>query len=603
MNKKISIYLTLVLTVLSNSIYAQKKEINLHQVDPRFHVSAKKYFSSTAASEEYYFYVQNNTSDEYKMTISVTLDLACVGTKNFILGYNKIVHLKPNGKFDAQDDDWVHNYMVGDAKLKLCRLRDGDGFTLYQGLTYRISDIINVTHLKAAELKKKEDEKLKAEADKRKREEEQKAKAEADKKKKEADAKIEADKKMNEAKAKTEADRIKKETETKKIADQKKNAEGSNSNSKTQSKSTTTGSKQQNTSSNSSTGSKSNTTKADEAERKANEQQRAAEARREALAQEEARKKEEQELLNKKQADYDKWKSNAQSAQNENDLATAGAFGILAFTLGGWIYNEDMGICDPFSSFKRAKKEVQFGFGVDFGYSLSIYPMLFESKISTVRGGVSTSIKEIQAKNPFIVNFDPVVKVALENNNFGGYAYLGAKIGTSPLFDAGQFSTQYGARVYAGINWVKGYVDIGGGSRSFTKASGSDVEESGSGDSEHSFSRMEYGIRFTTHPKDDLRRNHIYIGMISEKLSFEKPNNFVDPDKGSLKTLLESPTITGYSFQWNQEHTFKLFVNYYPEFLYSGNINTGSGPLSSEFKSSSTGSFFELGFVRSINFW
>lgn len=117
MKKNAPLYLSLILSLIFSTAFAQKKEINLSQQDARFHVSAKRYFSTLGGAEEYWYYVQNNTSDEYKMTISVSIDLACVGTKNFVLGINRIVYLKPNGKFDAFKDDYAHIYKIGRAHV------------------------------------------------------------------------------------------------------------------------------------------------------------------------------------------------------------------------------------------------------------------------------------------------------------------------------------------------------------------------------------------------------------------------------------------------------------------------------------------------------
>lgn len=600
MKKKLLMFAFILLFTLLNKAIAQK-EINISQADARFTLSAKR--SSGFGAEEYKFYVQNNTSQEYTMEIKVTLNLSCVGDKSFILGYNRIVYLKPNGKFDAFNDDYVHIYNYNVEKDKNCLIKEGDKVTLFRGISYTITNVKNLTQEKAAAEKKKLDDQAKADADKKKKEADAKTKADEEKKKKEADAKAKADADakadLEKKKKEADADKKKKEADSKAKATTQATATASTGTTKKQQATTTSSDSKTSTSS---TKSNATATKADEAEKKAAAKQKEQEAIERAQKEEEDKKKAEQDLLNKKQADYDKWKTDAKNQQSVNDAASATAFGTVLFVLGEWIYNDKMGEYDPAFSFKRSSNKVQFGLGIDFGYSLSTFPMLFESNISTMSGGVSSTKKEVQAKNPFIINFEPSVRMGVENNNFGGFAYAGVKLGASPIFDGSNLSLQYGVRAYAGIKWVKAYVDYGMGSRAFSKSS-TDPEENGSGKSNSSFNKLEYGVRFTVHPVDDLRRSHIYLGMISEKLKLEKPNNFVDPVSGTLNTLGETPTITGYSIQWNKEHTFKLYANVYPEFIYTGEINTGSGALSSEFKSTKTGTFFEFGFVRSINWW
>ncbi len=577
--KKTSILAFILLLTIFNNLTAQK-QINISQADARFTLSATRSYFVT---DKYIFKVQNNTSDEYSIIVTITLDLACMGKKVFTLGLGtNSVYLPPNSIWgNKMTDDNFHEFDYNGDNKKNCIIKESNDVTYFKGMTYTITNIKNLTQEKAALKKNKLDDKAKADADKMKKEANAKAKAEAD------------------AKLKADADRKKKEADAKtKVTTQ---VTATTSSGATKKQGTTTSSSDGKTST-SSTQSTTSTTKADEAEKKAAAKQKEQEAIARAQQEDENKKQAEQDLLNKKQADYDKWKTDAKNQQSVNDAASATAFGMVLFVLGEWIYNDKMGEYDPAFSYKRASNKVQLGVGIDFGYSLSSFPMLFESNMSTMSGGVLRTKKEVQAKNPFVVNFEPSVRIAVENNNFGGFGYFAAKLGASPIFDGSNLSLQYGARAYAGIKWVKAYVDYGMGSRSFSKSS-TDPEENGSGKSNTGFTKLEYGVRFTTHPVDDLRRSHIYLGIISEKLKLEKPSNLVDPTSGTLQNLSESPTITGYSIQWNKEHTFKLYANIYPEFIYTGEINSGSGALSSDFKSTKTGTFFEFGFVRSINWW
>jgi hypothetical protein len=554
------IFLCFLLTFSTDKVMAQKKDIYISsQVDSRFTFSAKRYFSTLGGSEEYWYYVKNNTSDVYKMVIDVTIDLACVGSKSYTLGVNKIVYIEANGFWDGFKSDWVHITNSGADNFKGCRLKDGDSYTLFKGLTYRISNIVNVTQEKAAADKKKADDAAKAAADKKKADDA--AKATADK---------------NKANTQTTA-----------------KSTGSSSSS----------SKSNSSSSSSTTEKPSAASKAADAETKRADDRAAAAAAKQAEDERKAAAaKAEQDRLNQKQADYDKWKADAKQQQSDNDLASAGAFGMAMVVLGGWIYDSHMGDCNPSFAYRSFENKAHFGMSIDFGYSLSSLPILFNSVNSTMTGGVSSTKKLVELKSPFTINFEPSIKIGVEHNNYGGFGYFNAKLGSSPIFDADNISIQYGGMVFAGLDWVKAYVDYGMGTRTFNKSS-TDPEESGTGKTNLAFNKLEYGIRFTTAPKDDLRRSHIYLGMITENLTLQKPVAFIDPVLGTLSTKSQTPSIAGYTIQWNKEHTFKLYANFYPEYIVTGENSSSNGALSTDFKTTKTSTFFEFGFVRSINWW
>jgi len=136
-----------------------RRTVGVHQLDPRFTFGVEKYWSGLADSEEYFYYVKNNTSEEYKIVIEVTLTLNCVGTKTYKLGWNKEIYLKPYGMFSPKDDAY-HNYTISSdrEKQKACLIAEGDTHTLFRGLTWTLSNIVNITAEKqAAEKKKQQD--------------------------------------------------------------------------------------------------------------------------------------------------------------------------------------------------------------------------------------------------------------------------------------------------------------------------------------------------------------------------------------------------------------------------------------------------------------
>ncbi|MEN9599092.1 MAG: hypothetical protein RL596_1403 [Bacteroidota bacterium] len=160
LNKKATISSIIGILFLGiNCVYSQKVDIPIKQIDPRFTISAKRYFSTLGGSEEYWYYIKNNTSDKYSFVVDVTLNLACVGERSYTLGVNKVVILPPNGNF-TPDDDWVHVLVSGADNFKNCRLKDGaNSYTLFKGLTYTISNVKNITEEERNKAKAKDSEK------------------------------------------------------------------------------------------------------------------------------------------------------------------------------------------------------------------------------------------------------------------------------------------------------------------------------------------------------------------------------------------------------------------------------------------------------------
>ncbi len=128
------------------SAQAERKQVSIRQADSRFTLTIEKYWSKLGGSEEYFFTLQNNTSEEYELVVDVDLDLACVGGKSFTLGVNRKVQLKPYGTFTPKGD-WSHIITSGADNFRDCRLKDGDTYTLLQGVkyTYRSIKILSQT--------------------------------------------------------------------------------------------------------------------------------------------------------------------------------------------------------------------------------------------------------------------------------------------------------------------------------------------------------------------------------------------------------------------------------------------------------------------------
>lgn len=554
---------------------AQRKDVPVSQVDPRFTVSVQRYWSSLGGSEEYYFYVQNNTGEEYRMVIDVTLDLACVGTKQFTLGVNKVVHMKPNGRF-TPDGDWVHIYTSGADNFKNCRLADGNSFTLLKGISYRISNITNITQQKAAEEKKKADEKAAAEK-------------KAAEEKKQREEKIAAEKKAAEEKKLAQE---KKAAEEKKLAEEKKQKEA-------ETKTEQETEKEAGVESSSTTTSSGNTSTGTSAA------QQQYNAKEQARLQEEARLKAEQEAKQQRQQEYDTWKNNANEQRRQAETVAAASSISILFIVGTWIYNDKMGRVNPDFVYNKPenKGKLNFNASIEWGYSMSYAPLIFASERTTMINGNDVSSKSLENKQAFTLNLDVNMKIGAEHDNFGGYVFLAPKAGFSPIFDGYQLSLlNYGGRLFAGAKWAKVYGEYMGGSRVFSK-SDNDPEEHGKGKIDMTFQKLEYGVRFTTKHDADYRRSHISLGMIMERLKPGGLGMYMDPETGSLMEASPSPWIKGYTFQWKKDHNFNFYINYYPAYLVAGDVSYTNGAPSSEFRDTRTGSLFELGFIRSVDFF
>jgi hypothetical protein len=324
-------------------------------------------------------------------------------------------------------------------------------------------------------------------------------------------------------------------------------------------------------------------------------------AREEAKRQEEARLKAEQEARDQRQAEYDTWKQNANEQRRQAE-ATAAASSVSILFI---IYNDNMGRVNPdFVYNKPANKDkLNLNLSVEWGYSMSYAPLIFASDKTTMINGNYVSTKSLENKQIYTLNLDVNMKIGAEHDYYGGYVFLSPKAGFSPVFDGYQLSLlNYGARVFAGAKSAKLYGEYTGGSRVFSK-SDNDPEESGKGKIDMRYEKLEYGVRFTTKPNADYKRSHISLGMIMERLKPGGVGAYADPTTGSLVSVGNSPWIKGYAFQWKKDHTFNFYINYYPEYIVAGDVSYNSGSPSSSFRSTPTGNFFELGFLRSIDFW
>jgi hypothetical protein len=285
--------------------------------------------------------------------------------------------------------------------------------------------------------------------------------------------------------------------------------------------------------------------------------------------------------------------------------AEAAAATFSVFTLVGGIIYEDMDDVNPDFIYKKYDKKPKFYMGMDLGFSASVLPILFSSDYSTSINGDFVTSQEIVPETVYSLNLDYTIKMGIEHENFGAYAFFAPKIGISPIFDASNFSIlNYGGSVSAGIGWVKVFGEYQLGDRLFTKSS-NDAEESGQGRSRYNYSRMTYGVKFTTKPNDDFCRSHILLGLINEVATVKENNAILNPnsDSNQLQYDIKSEKIQGYTLQYKKDHIFNLYINIFPNYPYIGETYSNSGSLSSDFSTTKTNLFLEIGFLRSFDLW
>lgn len=571
--------LVIVLLVLPSIAFSQRNPVRnvvgVQQLDPRFTFSIEKYWSGMADAESYYYYVTNNTSDEYMLEIEVDLTLNCYDVKPYKLGFNKQVYLKPNGEF-TPDDDWVHNYMITSdkEKQKSCLIKIGDTYTLYRGHTWQIKSVVNLTQKKAAEEKKKEDEKLKKieEDNKRKKEAEDKKKIDEEKKKKadEEKKKVEEEKKLkDDAKKKEEKSNTKDGTSKQTSSEEKNDVES----------------------------------KEEKKQKEAEEAQKAREEKEAArIEAQERAAQEERERRAKVQQEYDSWKADAQKSNDQQDIMSASASIGLFTLLGGFIY-EGMGNVNPDFVYRAPVNRFtpKMFVNIDVGFSFSMDPILFQSLYSTVNNGDYYSNASFKGETGYYLNLNAESRIGAGNDFYSFYGIIGGKFGIVPTFRGSRFNMEYGGGLDLGIKNVKLFGQYRGSLLNTKSMTSSDVEESGSGEVDSNYTEIWYGLKFTFggNKDDKYRRTHLSLGMISRQYTIDGTQKFYDGDTNSIQTMDIKP-IQGYSFEWKQDNTFRLFIRYYDNYNYIGNGDATSNISSSL---SQNGSLFEIGFVRAIDFF
>lgn len=315
----------------------------------------------------------------------------------------------------------------------------------------------------------------------------------------------------------------------------------------------------------------------------------AAEIEQQRKAEEYARKQAKLEQENRQRQEYAQWKN--QQNQKNAQIAAATAVGTVSMLaiLGKMIY-QNMGVVNFDEVYQN---QPSFSLAMEFGYSFLIQPIYFNS---TVYDGVDYRYNT-DYDFTWPVNFDFKLKLGYESDYFGANAYAGTGIGASIIMHSFNLPTyNYGGQIYAGLPNVKGLFEYQGGGRAFSQNYWLLEEESGDAYSSISYSQLRYGAKFTW---GQFTRSHISLGLIQEGITGNddtRVQRIELPEPYSL----EDRFVTGYFFEYKKDHSYNFFLNVYPNYPFTGEVEH-SLRNSSDADYSDGSLYFLVGFHRSID--
>lgn len=301
---------------------------------------------------------------------------------------------------------------------------------------------------------------------------------------------------------------------------------------------------------------------------------------------EEARKKK-QEALKQERAAQAKRREQARQ-QEQAMVASVGAAQVgIMFVLGGFIYNNYGRIHDG-----SIYTNDNLYFGIDGGFGFSSSPIFYNADDSESDHYRFSSTLDLNTKIYF--GYERVLEDLYE---VGGEAYVGATAGLLPTGDT-QLNYHIGGKVFGGLTMIKFLFGFEHGGREFRSQSWLSTEDFGSGKTIYSHSTFSYGVKFNFLDPDGLTRHHISLGILSERIKAADDIVIVrrEQDDDFSKSILESKIkYEGCFIEWKQEHHGRLFFRLYPDFPFTGEINTSSTP---DEEDKDGGIFFTIGFSR-----
>jgi hypothetical protein len=333
--------------------------------------------------------------------------------------------------------------------------------------------------------------------------------------------------------------------------------------------------------------------------------------------QEENRKKREYEQKKKAIKEKRKYDDRVREQNNRTTenvamggVATAGAL----IKIGLMIYGNMGNVSSANTYFSN-----QFYSGIDMGYSLTSFPMVFNSNFSTLKTSSSGKNNTVTSKTNKKVRTNPI------NLNFNGFVgfesdYIGVETGfniqpgMSIIFNAFNFNLNGRLELYGGAKKLKGVYNYERGARRFFKNGILNAEQNGSGVSAYIYQKHSFGVRLSlVNEGYSYSRHHITLGIIRERIldgitrsdgtfsvrvtGIPFPTNPTTQSVNAYFKAIQDPIVKGLYVKWTKEHFFSLFANFYGNYPLTGLSKPG---YSSGSSASSSTFFMEIGFLRQI---
>jgi hypothetical protein len=302
-----------------------------------------------------------------------------------------------------------------------------------------------------------------------------------------------------------------------------------------------------------------------------------------------ARQQAKLEQENVQRQEYSQWKN--QQNQKNAQVAAATAVGTISMLaiLGKMIY-QNMGMVN-FDDVYQNKPALSIS--AEFGYSFLIQPIYFNSE---VYDGVDYK-NNTDYDFAWPVNFDFKFKLGYESEYVGAYGFGGLGIGASVVMHSFNAPTyNYGGQIFAGLPNVKGLFEYQGGGRAISQSYWMLEEESGSAYSSTTYNQIRYGARFTW---GQFTRSHLSLGVINEGLTGVDDTQVQRIELPEAYNI-EDRFITGYFLEYKKDHSFNFFVNIYPNYPFTGEVEHNiRNNTDTDYNDGSM--YFLVGFHRSLD--
>lgn len=313
------------------------------------------------------------------------------------------------------------------------------------------------------------------------------------------------------------------------------------------------------------------------------------EMERQRKADEYARAQAKQAEENRQRQEYAQWKN--QQNQRNAQIAAATAAGTVSMLaiLGKMIY-QNMGMVD-FDQVYQNKPSLSIS--TEFGYSFMIQPIYFNSEVFD---GVDYKYNT-DYDFTWPVNFDFKFKIGYESEYIGAYGFAGGGLGASLIMHSFNIPTyNYGGQVYAGHPNFKALFEYQGGGRDISQNYWLLEEESGSAYSSITYSQVRYGAKFTW---GQFTRSHLSMGIIQEGLSGNDDTRIQRIELPESYNM-EDRFVTGYFLDYKKDHSFNFFLNIYPNYPFTGEIESSlRNNTDTNYDDGSL--YFLVGFHRSLD--